>query len=708
MNRSRRDTTRGNNTDGAGGSRGSGGSGAPQPDTTSASKRKRDEQQIPGKPTPRAKRPKPNGNTKSPSFNTPSTLQRTQTEWEEEISTKGSTSNPTQSTAANRKPVPQRKGTEWEEDQPKPQSSSSSSSSARSPPSRSLSNAAKRKEIEQEAAALSRQYASSSSITTPAKRTKTGTLTDSDEEEEWEEVGGDEDSAAKDGEQDVSTEDATIMGQFELVIPTSEVQQSLKEASTKKDKARGIRKEDRLVRAELHKTHLLCLLISGLMRNRWCDDAELQNITTSLIPKDIATRLRSRVELKDKSRATTTSSRSSSSARKNEIPYFGHYISTLLHWWHTQFKTSKTSSPPPLISPDAILEKIGTYMSLGERDVERVMDPEVSALAFLSVLRGFEIESRLVCALFPVALSFTGEKKKKGKGGGVGEEQPVVPMRLWCEVWSEKNKEWIPVDPVLGLVNDTVGMEPPSGAIPQLQLSYVVAYEQGFGIKDVTRRYTSQWGAKTSKLRLPPGEGEEWWERTLWLFSGNKDERGRKEEEGMKEGVVKEAMPTSLAGFKDHPLYALERHLKKHEIIWPSGVKYSIGRFKNDNVYPRALVKELRTPESWLRLGRQVIPDEQPIKFVKAHAATINRKRMIEMKKMEEEDTGVLRTEEDGDPEKSGVFGEWQTREFVPESVVDGRIPKNTFGNVEVFHKRMVPRGAVHLACEFVICFARS
>ena len=35
---------------------------------------------------------------------------------------------------------------------------------------------------------------------------------------------------------------------------------------------------------------------------------------------------------------------------------------------------------------------------------------------------------------------------------------------------------------------------------------------------------------------------------------------------------------------------------------------------------------------------------------------------------------------------------------------LQGKIPKNSFGNVEVFHKRMVPVGAVHLGCEFFFC----
>ena len=39
------------------------------------------------------------------------------------------------------------------------------------------------------------------------------------------------------------------------------------------------------------------------------------------------------------------------------------------------------------------------------------------------------------------------------------------------------------------------------------------------------------------------------------------------EDEELQANQLTEAMPTTIAGFKDHPLYVLERHLKREEVV---------------------------------------------------------------------------------------------------------------------------------------------
>jgi hypothetical protein len=87
-------------------------------------------------------------------------------------------------------------------------------------------------------------------------------------------------------------------------------------------------------------------------------------------------------------------------------------------------------------------------------------------------------------------------------------------------------------------------------------------------------------------------------------------------------------MPTTIAGFKDHPLYALERHLKRDEIIHPPK---EIGKFRGESVYPRANVLPLKSAENWMRVGRKVKEGCQPMKQVKQRAATVNKQREIEL-----------------------------------------------------------------------------
>lgn len=102
-------------------------------------------------------------------------------------------------------------------------------------------------------------------------------------------------------------------------------------------------------------------------------------------------------------------------------------------------------------------------------------------------------------------------------------------------------------------------------------------------------------------------------------------------------------MPTSLKGFLNHPVYALEKQLKKNEIIHPRGVENSIGRYKNDLVYPRSFVHRVLTSDAWIRKGRSVKDREEPCKVFGKKAS--------------------------GDVDK--LYGEWQTIAFEPQGLVD-------------------------------------
>lgn len=43
------------------------------------------------------------------------------------------------------------------------------------------------------------------------------------------------------------------------------------------------------------------------------------------------------------------------------------------------------------------------------------------------------------------------------------------------------------------------------------------------------------------------------------------------------------------------------------------------------------------------------------------------------------------------------VFGEWQVEDYIPPPAVDGKVPRNAYGNVELFKPEMLPKGTVHI-----------
>lgn len=103
-----------------------------------------------------------------------------------------------------------------------------------------------------------------------------------------------------------------------------------------------------------------------------------------------------------------------------------------------------------------------------------------------------------------------------------------------------------------------------------------------------------------------------------------------------------------------------------------------------------------------MREGRMISMGQQPLKKVKARATTIERKRMLEAAKGDGQEA-----------EQQGLYAKWQTEPYVPEPVVDvrassfvkllllyfiqGRVPKNDFGNIDLYVPSMLPRGAAYL-----------
>lgn len=53
------------------------------------------------------------------------------------------------------------------------------------------------------------------------------------------------------------------------------------------------------------------------------------------------------------------------------------------------------------------------------------------------------------------------------------------------------------------------------------------------------------------------------------------------------------------------------------------------------------------------------------------------------------------------------LFGEWQTMDYDPPEAKDGIVPRNEYGNVDLFKKCMLPKGTVHINRKYDIPFKR-
>lgn len=256
---------------------------------------------------------------------------------------------------------------------------------------------------------------------------------------------------------------------------------------------------------------------------------------------------------------------------------------------------------------------------------------------------------------------------------------------MWTEVYSPYLRQWIVIDPVRNKLRCKDVIEPSRSSLEN-QLLYVVAFEEDGSARDVTARYAKAFNNHTAKMRVPNRKGTNWWEDTITRhkrsFELNRDREETAELEGRK---ANEPLPTSLGAFKNHPNYVLEQHLHRDQVIRP-GTK-QIGLFNGQHqVFPRSGLVELKSAENYYRVGRVVRPGEMPLKWVKQQVSTINRRRAEEFNRLE----GL-------EAEKQALYEHAQTELYVPPPVVDGKVPRNDFGNIDLFVPTMLPAGAVHL-----------
>jgi xeroderma pigmentosum group C-complementing protein len=180
----------------------------------------------------------------------------------------------------------------------------------------------------------------------------------------------------------------------------------------------------------------------------------------------------------------------------------------------------------------------------------------------------------------------------------------------WVEAFNEAYQKWVAVDAIVtGTVAKPSKLEPPA-SYEANTMTYVVAFEDNGIARDVTRRYTKAYNAKTRKLRVEITErGEEWWRKALKVFRRPIHlDRDQVEDAEFAKRDASEGLPNNVQDFKDHPYYALERHLKRHEVIWPKRAsgKVTVGKGTLEPVYRRSDVHTVRSADKWYRFGREI------------------------------------------------------------------------------------------------------
>lgn len=514
------------------------------------------------------------------------------------------------------------------------------------------------------------------------------------------------------------------------------------------DRRKPISKAEKSHRIEIHKMHLLCLLAYVARRNRWCNDTAVQDTLRPLLTKKMVKYLNPDSHLTQFGQAQSLKDglQQLSTMYKTKFEITERGIRRAL-WAEDEEYLQNYRLPDDVESPMEKPDFREAAKSLrGSRDV--------GAQLYCALLRSAGVEARLVCSLQPLTFASGGPslgKPPKPKGKLSIEEQyarmtkydntfespatsAISPIRrrlghpnatafqvptishpsssrhtppapkiiressypvYWVEVLDEGHQKWQPADP---LVTDSFWkpqkLEPPASDRENC-MTYVVAFEADGTAKDVTRRYTKAYNAKTRKMRIESVEstGESWWQKTLQAFSrGYVTDLDQIESNELNGIQMREPMPRKVADFKDHPIYALERHLRRNEVLVPgasaSGTVGAGSTGPLEKIYRRSDVRVARSREKWYRMGREVLLNEIPAKFVPKRA---------KQKANSFDDRG-----EDDPSETVGtpIYTTDQTVEFKHPPVVNGRIPKNRFGNLDIYVPSMVPEGGAYVADE--------
>ncbi|CAG7931422.1 unnamed protein product [Penicillium olsonii] len=511
---------------------------------------------------------------------------------------------------------------------------------------------------------------------------------------------------------------------------------------------------EKKLRLDVHKAHLLCLLGHVNLRNLWCNDEELQvsgnafggplccvsdnlqNFVKKMLPKKVITLLHPDEHKPHYIRSTNfmdgLNQAGDAFARRFRVTKPGMKRA---HWAEDETRMKEKL--------ESVISGAEVFLSRADfRAQAKTMQGsrDFGAQLFCALLRAVAIEARLVCSLQPLPFSGTVKDMTPSKpkpqpiiissdepGSSTDEhppkKSPVTPRTrrigqpkfapsrppkpqshsvlyqtskdspypvFWVEAFNEAAKKWVAIDPIVTKSLAKPSKFEPPASDPTNLMNYVVGFEDDASARDVTRRYVKAFNAKTRKLRVEgTRHGQEWWDKVLQTYEKPFfEDRDEAEISELTSKAAAEPMPRSIQDFKDHPVYALERQIRRNEVIHPKRVighvglgKSSTRSEKSEPVYRRADVHVVRSADKWYRLGRDVKVGEQPLKRVPA--ARGQGREMSD--------------EEDDEPAETTLYAESQTQVYVPPPVVNGRIPKNAYGNLDIYVPSMVPPGGVHI-----------
>lgn len=439
-----------------------------------------------------------------------------------------------------------------------------------------------------------------------------------------------------------------------------------------------ISREERHRRVLLHKMYLVMMLVHGSIRNLWCNNKEIaRSLKLSCVTPQITQLLENNTNALDQ----VKSRRLLDGLKKLMTIFLAKFRIISQGIIRKDWDELELSQKSDIVGKRTFRKLACNFR--GSRDV--------AAQTFVTLLRGLGLNARLVFSLqppdytkithgpHPSGHEKSGTPKRKTKTAGFQDSEYPV---FWVEVWNKYTRQWVSIDPIVMKLIEVCPKRKKSPFEPpptdeRNQLTYVVAFDKFGRVRDVTRRYSYNYNAKTIRKRIEfrSSEDKSWYLKVLRCcdFKKTQNVADIYEQKEFYDRDLAEGMPNNIQAFKNHPLYALESQLRQDEIIFPKDDTSKCGTFKSKNsskvfqVYKRSCVHRLRSAKAWYMRGRQLKVGAIPLKS-------------------KEEDVRL--------------YAEFQTQLYIPPPVTDGIVPKNQYGNIDVYTKTMLPENSILIECD--------
>ncbi|EMG48429.1 DNA repair RAD34-like protein, putative [Candida maltosa Xu316] len=488
--------------------------------------------------------------------------------------------------------------------------------------------------------------------------------------------------------------------EFSIVIEDQENKE-------RKQKIKQLIKEKRQ-RVSLHYLSMVSYIIHARSRNHLLSSKKVQKTLKKMIPDQVKKVFKKFKKNEDKK------------AADEQLIYIIKY---LIKWFRKNFKHDSNGlrvlgySTNPKKFPNNARE-INNETDLISVIKKFQHNRDTGAQIFTALLRSLGFESRLVFSLplLPTKVT-TPQPKLNHDILKVNKDNDLLYPYYWTELinplnpseiivletqcFYEEEKRLIRVKRYNGSLHQSFVDQfyPVHSQLCQMSMHYVLSFSNDNLVLDVSSRYMKdisyRWFNRLD-LRTELGRTALLLQSLLRIFNRSRtySDFDNKELDSLRNlAMINYTIPNTFSAMKNSPNFITPSTLRYNEVIIPGTTpvkKIKLNDTKEPVYFKNSLLVG-KSEQQWKFLGRSIKLNEIPIKFTKATPRTLYNKRVYNQNELENPDMNKVK-----------LYSFEQTCPYIKLKVTmdtNGRLvlPKNKYGNVEIFRDNMIPDDCVWL-----------